>query len=151
MNQCVHALYAAGQGKIGTDEKVFVKILTGNNLATLAAIDMAYKKTYGKKFMKIIKSEFSGDISRILRAIMLVARKGPVAYYAKMLFTSIDGVGTNDRQLIRTLATRRCIDMQLIIPFYKTKFKKNLKDHIKGDTSGDYRKLCTGCLDIPEC
>ena len=39
------------------------------------------------------------------------------------------------------MVTRNEIDMNHIKQYYKQLFKKDMIDDIKGDTSGDYRKL----------
>ena len=55
---------------------------------------------------------------------------------------AIKGLGTNNSLLDRVLCLRNEIDMDEIKEFYKDKFKKDMKDDIIDDTSGNYQKLC---------
>lgn len=52
------------------------------------------------------------------------------------------GLGTDEETLNRVLVTRHEIDMEFIRNYYKVDFKAELIDDIKGDTSGNYEKIC---------
>jgi len=67
--------------------------------------------------------------------------QSPSRYFAKRLHNSMDGLGTNDLQLIRIIVSRSEVDLLEINDQYQALFKRSLEDDIKGDTSGDYRKL----------
>jgi len=41
--EIAHAFYKAGEGKIGTDERKYIEILTHHSLEALIQVDMAYK------------------------------------------------------------------------------------------------------------
>lgn len=58
------ALYKAGEGKWGCDEKVFIDILTNRPLEHLHAVFNMYQLEFSKTFEKVIKKEFSGDLER---------------------------------------------------------------------------------------
>lgn len=49
-------------------------------------------------------------------------------------------LGTNDRQLIRLIVTRCEIDMTEIKAAFQQLFGESLRECIKGDTSGSYKK-----------
>lgn len=53
----------------------------------------------------------------------------------------MSGAGTNDRALIRIMATRCEIDLQDIKNEFSAKYGKSLESFIKGDASGDYKKM----------
>lgn len=52
-------------------------------------------------------------------------------FYAKRLHSSMEGLGTNDNQLIRIIVTRSEIDLDDIKVAFEKKFKKSLKKWIK--------------------
>lgn len=73
--------------------------------------------------------------------MILFALISPSEYFAKRLNQAVKGIGTDDNLLIRILVTRDEIDMPQIKQYYKQIIKKDMLEDIKGDTSGDYRKL----------
>lgn len=48
------ALYKAGEKKLGTDEKTFIRIFSESSRAHLAAVDSTYYSIYGKSLKKVI-------------------------------------------------------------------------------------------------
>lgn len=48
------ALYKAGEKKLGTDEKTFIRIFSERSRAHLAAVDSTYYGIYGKSLKKVI-------------------------------------------------------------------------------------------------
>ena len=62
-------------------------------------------------------------------------------YIATRLFYPIDGLGTKDTLLIRTIVTRNEIDIREIMEGYQRMFKRDMIKDIKGDTSGNYMIL----------
>lgn len=133
-------LYAGGKGKWGTDESIFNKIFTLSSPNELATISRAYHKQTKKSLIEAIDDEFSGDMKRLLHAI-IVAVISPAEYFATRINKACKGMGTNDELLTRIIVTRDEIDMPLIKQYYQQLYKKDLIDVIKSETSGDYRKL----------
>lgn len=60
-------------------------------------------------------------------------------FFASQLKKSMQGAGTNDRQLIRLMITRCEIDLQDIKIAFERKYGKTLRSYVSGDTSGDYK------------
>lgn len=54
-------LYKAGEGKWGTDEEGFTKILLSSPPEHLAAINAVYGNKYASSIKDAIEKEFSGD------------------------------------------------------------------------------------------
>ncbi|MCL7029390.1 hypothetical protein MKW94_016458 [Papaver nudicaule] len=132
------ALYRAGEKKIGTDEKTFIHILSGRSRAHLAAVSHAYRSMYKKSLVKAIKSETSGKFLSGLLAIVRCA-ENPGKFFAKELYKSMKGLGTNEAILTRIVVTRAEIDMYYIKAEYQKKYRKTLADAIHSETSGNYR------------
>ncbi|KAG8574757.1 hypothetical protein GDO81_009316 [Engystomops pustulosus] len=140
-------LYEAGEKKWGTDEVKFLTILCTRNRKHLLKVFEEYKKIAKKDIEASIKSETSGDFEAALLAIVKCARSIP-AYFAERLYKSMKGLGTDDNTLIRVMVSRCEIDMLEIRSEFKKAYGKSLHSFIKGDCSGDYRKvllkLCGG-------
>ena len=133
-------LYEAGEKKWGTDDSVFNRIFALRSPLEIACISRAYHKLTGHNILQAINNEFSGDIKKLLTAVVY-AVISPSEFFASKVNKAIKGLGTNDKLLIRILVTRHEIDMPYIRKYYKQLFTKDMMDDIKGDTSGDYRKI----------
>ncbi|MDK2413815.1 annexin, partial [Aphanizomenon sp. 202] len=57
------------------------------------------------------------------------------------LHAAMAGFRTRNRALIRLVVTRCEVDMQEIKLQYQSLYQRPLEKDIKGDTSGDYRKI----------
>ncbi|XP_076894340.1 annexin D5-like [Bidens hawaiensis] len=139
------ALYKAGEKKLGTDEKVFVKIFSERSGAHLIAIKTCYHDMYGGSLKKAIKKETSGLFEKALLTILQCA-ENPAKYFAKVLYKSMQGLGTDDTTLMRVIVTRTEIDMQYIKAEYYKKYKKSLNDAVHSETSGHYRSFLLSLL-----
>ena len=133
-------LYDAGEGKWGTEESVFNKIFTMSSPMELALIARYYHKLSGKTILQAIEKEFSGNMKKLLIAIVY-AIISPSEYFATRVNKAVKGWGTNDNLLIRVLVTRDEIDMPQIKQYYKQLYGKDMLADIKSDCSGDYQKL----------
>ncbi|XP_058050279.1 annexin A4 isoform X1 [Ahaetulla prasina] len=140
-------LYEAGENKWGTSEGQFIMILCSRSRSHLLRVFDEYKNIANKDITESIKSEMSGDLEDALLAIVKCMRNKP-AYFAEQLYKSMKGLGTDDNTLIRLMVSRCEIDMIDIKAEFKRMYGKSLYSFIKGDTSGDYRKvlllLCGG-------
>ncbi|XP_024027412.1 annexin D5 [Morus notabilis] len=139
------ALFKAGEKKLGTDEKIFIKIFSERSRAHLAAVSHAYHNTYGNSLKKAIKKETSGYFEHGLLTILQCA-ENPGNYFAKVLHKAMKGLGTNDSTLIRVIVTRAEIDMQYIKAEYRKKYGKTLNDAVHSETSGHYRAFLLSLL-----
>lgn len=133
-------LYKAGEGRRGTDESEYIKIMTNYSYPLLKTVFEEYRKIGGNDFSNAIDSELSGDFKKGVKAIYDVVINCP-AFFAKELYESMKGLGTRDSTLIRLVIVRSEIDMKDIKREFLNLYKKKLERMIKGDTSGDYRKL----------
>ncbi|KAK6146666.1 hypothetical protein DH2020_020535 [Rehmannia glutinosa] len=139
------SLYKAGEKRLGTDEKTFIRIFSERSCAHLAAVAAAYRSMYGKSLKKAIKSETSGNFEFGLLTILRCA-ENPAKYFAKVLHKAMKGMGTNDSALIRVIVTRAEIDMQYIKAEYQKKYGKTLNDAVRSETSSHYRTFLLALL-----
>jgi len=132
------ALYAAGEGKMGTDEKTFINILTTRSYPHLHAIGQQYAVITGHSLESGISKETSGNFKKAM-TVLLTPRD---EYFAETIRISIAGAGTDDNKLIRVvsyLANSKAW-MQAVNNYYTHKYKHNLVNDVGGDTSGWYKK-----------
>lgn len=76
----VKALFAAGEGKWGTNEKAFITIIATSSRAYCEQLFYAYAKLYGKSLDRAITNEMGGDTGKALALLvtpldMVFARK----------------------------------------------------------------------------
>ncbi|KAF8928424.1 Annexin 11b [Dissophora ornata] len=146
----VHSLYKAGEGRMGTDESHFIHVLTNRPDAHLRAVFQQYQARYKKKFTKVIKKEFSGWIKTAL-CYLVNWIQNPAHCIAKNLEKAMEGMGTDDTSLTRLLVRNRTQPfMNSVKAAYQAKYKRTLRDRIKGETSGDYRRTLFSVIGEPE-
>ena len=139
------ALYAAGEGRWGTDEATFIRIFTQRSAAEIDLISKSYQQLRGKSLHHAVDNEFSGDTKKLLHTI-LEGLQNPAAYYARRLRESVQGIGTNDSRLVRVIVSRCEVDMPLIKQEYRRIYGRDLVYDVRSDTSGDYKKILTHLL-----
>ncbi|KAK6146658.1 hypothetical protein DH2020_020527 [Rehmannia glutinosa] len=120
------SLYKAGEKRLGTDEKTFIRIFSERSRAHLAAVAAAYRSMYGKSLKKAIKSETSGNFEFGLLTILRCA-ENPAKYFAKVLHKAMKGMGTNDSALIRVIVDESG-DRYAV---YKSRVPKEIREDIE--------------------
>ncbi|PAN35367.1 hypothetical protein GQ55_6G192500 [Panicum hallii var. hallii] len=131
-------LYRAGERRLGTDERAFIRVFSERGWAHLAAVARAYRHMYDRSLEEAVKGETSGSFGFGLLTILRCA-DSPARYFAKVLHKAMKGLGTSDSALIRVVVTRAEIDMQYIKAEYHRMYKRSLADAIHSETSGNYR------------
>lgn len=142
-------LYDAGQGKMGTDEIEFIRILCSRNFRQLNATFEAYQQNCGTDIEKAIKKEFSGKLEQALLAIVKSIRNKP-AYFAELMHNSMKGLGTKDDDLVRLLVSRAEVDLPRVQCEYQRLYGKSLYDAVKSELSGDYKRLFLALIELTE-
>ncbi|KAL2099978.1 hypothetical protein ACEWY4_004372 [Coilia grayii] len=133
-------IFEAGEARWGTDEVKFLTVLCVRNRNHLLKVFEEYKKVSGREIEDSIKREMSGCLEDVFLAIVKCIRNKP-AFFAERLYKSMKGLGTTDSILIRIMVARAEIDMKDIKAEFHKMYGKTLHSFIKGDTSGDYRKI----------
>lgn len=137
-------LYNAGEGRsTGLDEAIFIRILTTRNRRQLCSIFDAYETIYGHSIHKGLK-EFKGsratEVEQLVRNVTKYVAQ-PTKYFAKVLYKSMKGLGTDDDTLIRVVVSRAETDMSDIKTAFLSKYKKALSAMISSDTIGNYKRF----------
>jgi len=133
-------LYKAGAGKWGTDERTFNAIFARRNYYQLRATFEEYQKKYRQDIAQVIKSEFSGDAEDGYLVLIKCARDRPT-FFAERIHKAISGLGTKDSTLIRVIVSRSEIDLAQIKQRYQQMYNRSLAQDVRGDTSGDYKRI----------
>jgi annexin A7/11 len=140
---CAKKLFEAYDKMWGSDDCVFNKIFAFKSPVELAFICREYHKLSNYTLMKTIDTEFSGNNKKLLNTIINVLIS-PSEFFAKKINKALNGVGKNEKLLIRILVTRRDIDLNQIKQYYKQLFRKNMIDDIKESFTGIFGKLIIG-------
>jgi len=132
-------LYKAGEGKLGTDEKVFNEVITKYSPTALKQISQHYEAKHKHGLEKAIKSETSGNYEDLLVALLKTRHE----YFADRLYDAIAGLGTDDTFLIYTFGVLSKHDAHKVAHIFNERHPKRggLAKAVKEDTSGDYRDL----------
>ena len=94
-------LFNAGEGKLGTDESCFNRLLSLRSCAQLDATFNEYAKLSGYDIERTIQREMSGDLEKAMLAVVKCMRNR-AEYFAERIYQSMDGAGTNDKVRVIT-------------------------------------------------
>lgn len=122
------------------DEKVFIDILCTRNYMQIKLISLEYEKLTGHTLSNFIQRELGNDIKDGLLAILLVAHS-PAKFFADRFYKALTGIAIDDKALIRLIVTRCEINMEEIMTEMEIRHGQSLKNLIKINTSGQYRKI----------
>ncbi len=136
---CAKLLVEATEKK-KVDIDIFIKIFTEKSKEEFFRIAQLYYKLTKNTLLQAVEKGFSGDSKEALIGI-IYAMLSPSEYFAKKVYKSVKGLGTDNTTLIRILITRDEEDMPKIKQFYKQLYKKDMIEAIKDDTSGNYQKI----------
>jgi len=134
------ALYRAGEGKIGTNQEVFIDFFATRSPKHIRKVAEDYAKEYSHSLETAIKKEFGGDLEKAL-LWSLEFFEDHYIFFAKRIHHSVKGVGTNNKDLVRIIASRRDVDLFEIAEAYFKIFGKSLKEVLADETSGDFKAL----------
>ncbi|RVE42972.1 hypothetical protein evm_012376 [Chilo suppressalis] len=124
---------------------LIVTILAHESFAQLQLIFEAYKGISGRTIEQAIKAEIGGELKDALSAIVECVENAP-AWFAQRLRKAMEGAGTEDRTLVRIIASRAEIDLGNIKAEYERIYDKTLESDIKGETSGDYKRALVALI-----
>uniref|UniRef100_A0A8C2QFU3 Annexin n=1 Tax=Cricetulus griseus TaxID=10029 RepID=A0A8C2QFU3_CRIGR len=134
-------LYKACKG-MGTNETAIIEVLSIRTSEERQQIKQKYKGKYGKDLEDVLKGELSGNFEKT--ALALLDR--PNEYAARQLQKAMKGLGTDEAVLIEILCTRSNKEIVAIKEAYQRLFSKSLESDVKGDTSGNLRKILVSLL-----
>ncbi|TNM98923.1 hypothetical protein fugu_013487 [Takifugu bimaculatus] len=127
-------LFAAGEGKFGTDEETLIKIIGNRSEEHLRKVFDTYKKLYGSDIEDSIEGETTGNLENLLLAVLKCVRSVP-DYFAEVLYKSMRRAGTDDSTLMRTMVSRSELDMLDIRASFQKKYGVSLYTTIQASSA----------------
>lgn len=121
----------------GCDEKVLIDIICSRNNQQRQEIAKVFKTNFGKDLIENIQSETRGNFETLLVALLTPT----LDYYCKEIKDAMSGIGTDEDVLIEILCTLSNFEIMTIKEHYQRRYKQDLESAIKGDTSGNFKRL----------
>ncbi|KAI9741139.1 MAG: hypothetical protein M1834_002852 [Cirrosporium novae-zelandiae] len=143
IDQDVDRLHKAMHGAGGTNQLEVCDIISSRSSGQLRAISGRYHEKFHKDLDKTIEKSFSGHMESALLEL-LRAGADPAMKDAMALEAAMKGIGTKDYLLVQRLVRAHWNrdHMQMVKGAYRHRYKKELAERVRGETSGDFGKLC---------
>ncbi|PIK38716.1 putative annexin B9-like isoform X1 [Apostichopus japonicus] len=122
------------------ENTTLMDFLLKNNPMALFAVINSYKTTTNTDLLEVVKTQ-PKEIYREGFKVLVEAAQDHWMYFAKQLYQSMKGIGTNDSKLIYIIVFRCESDLGNIADTFQQTFNCSLQSFIRDDTSGDYGNL----------
>ncbi|XP_015114202.1 annexin B9-like [Diachasma alloeum] len=132
-------LFDTGAKQWSAEDSHFNTIIVTHSYPQLAQTFLEYEHISGDDIEVPVEKAFSGNIKKGVLAIVKCV-KSKIGFFTGRLHSAMQGIGTNDRTLIRIVVSRSEIDLGDIKKVFERRYGKSLESWIAGDTSGDYKK-----------
>ena len=129
-----------------TDDEKFIEILAKNSPNQNSALRSAYEKKYSRSLESQIAKVGQKNLKKCLQALLLP----PADYYAMRIRKAFVGLGTSDKVVCRVLGGSDKCDALAIAAAYQRKYTTVLKDGIKKECSGNYKRLAQAWVTLPD-
>ena len=127
---------------LGTDERAIIGVIVNRNGPQRTEIRRCYKSMYGKDLIERLKEDTSGNFKEVIAGMFMT----PAEYDAVCLYKAMKGLGTNEGVLIEIIGTRGPTQLMAVKETFRRIYNEDLEKWVKGDTSGNFRKLLIAIL-----
>nr|ACD93001.1 annexin [Microcotyle sebastis] len=116
------------------------QILFTRSYIHVEALCKEFAMAYNLALYDVCDAELSSDFRNLVLDLLEYCEERSL-YFARLIRSTMAGLGTKDDDLMRLIITRSEIDLASIMAAYESTYRKTMIDDIKGDTSGDYQRL----------
>ena len=116
---------------------IITEILCKRKNKEIQDIKNRYSASYGEMLDDKITDNYKGNLKTLLLSLL----KEPIDNDIDDLFSSMDGLGTDEDTLTEIIVTTPPYKFKEIAEKYEKKYSRKLEDDIIGDTSNEYRRL----------
>ena len=116
---------------------IITEILCKRKNKEIQDIKNRYSASYGEMLDDKITDNYKGNLKTLLLSLL----KEPIDNDIDDLFSSMDGLGTDEDTLTEIIVTTPPYKFKEIAEKYEKKYSRKLEDDIKSDTSSEYRRL----------
>ena len=141
----VAAFYKMGQGKFGTDEGGFFKLICTSPPEHLKKVNQMYADKHEITLLKAVDNEMSGK-TQDATMFLLGMKLKPYDTIAKLIKKACAGVGTNELLLTCTII-RYQLHLPKVMEAYEELTGKTLQEALDKDIGGDYGRLLMELVD----
>ncbi|XP_065339086.1 annexin B9-like [Cloeon dipterum] len=142
----VVALYNGGKVNWHDDPARLNQVLALRSFPHIRRVFLELSRKTGKDIKDLVEEQFSSGTEDGYVACVRVIQD-PQKYFAKVLNKAMEGLGTNDKTLIRVALTRSEIDLGNIKEAYQQKYQRSVIKDIQEETSGSYRNMLTAIFE----
>jgi len=143
----VTELHRATEARVGAEQLTVCSILTNRSDVQIRAIAHAYERKYQRPLEKVLVSEFAGHMEDALIQMVRCgtdrAMRDAINFEAAMA-----GMGTKDDLLVIRVVKLHWnrAHLEQVKGAYKVRYRQDLIQRIKGETSGDYERCLVAML-----
>jgi hypothetical protein len=141
----VAAFHKMGEGKFGTDEAGFFKLICASPPEHLKKVNQMYADKYDVTLFKAVQDELSGK-TEDATLFLLGMKLKPYTTIAKLIQKACKGAGTNELLLTCTVL-RYQKHLKEVAAEYAELTGKSLQETLRNEIGGDYRRLLTELVD----
>ena len=146
----VNELHRAMEGRSGpgADQLTVCSILSTRSNGQIRAIAQAYEARYRRPLESVLKSHFSGHMEEALVELVRAAAD-PAMRDAMRLEDAMAGFGTKDELLVERVVGMHWDrnHMQQVRGAFRHRFKRDLVERVRGETSGWYEKCLVAMIE----
>ncbi|KAL7547117.1 hypothetical protein ACHAWF_010432 [Thalassiosira exigua] len=129
----------AGLSRLGTDEDTLFKVILRSPPEHLKQVNMAFVDRTGYSLAKALEKELGGDAKQAaLHTVNMKLKPSETA--ARVIEKSMKGMGTDEYGLTASILRYQAL-LDSIRPAYEKEFGKSLEERVRGELSGDFKKL----------
>jgi len=135
--------YKAGEGKWGTNESKFFRILCISPPEHLKAVDVAYTKKYGNTMKKAVTTQLGGNAEDAAVYIVSVKLGDTPDIIASEIKKRTKGVGTDEEGLMNFIIRLIVVPdlFRSILSAHEKLFNKTLEKRISSEVTGNFEDI----------